>query len=280
MVRSAIRRTLTCAFEGAGADVRFVYVSSIVAFGMGADSKMIRNYVLARTRYGSSKRYGERLFFKLSSQHKRKGYVLRLGQVHGELQSATRAIRRELKNGTAYIPKGSSYTVFAFTIAEALTRIAEGKEKPGLYTLVSDPEWTWREIHEYYCGQVGVEPDIVEYSNDDYLKQSRAGRALSVLRQSARIAGIRFLEKHRELISNSFSHVFPETEQRIAAARLTRKAASEISSVVQERQFKPYQPYQGIAPGHRLNSLTDSRFTMGPLSGQVREVLRNLTGNN
>jgi nucleoside-diphosphate-sugar epimerase len=277
VVRSAIEKTLTSAFEGAGSTMRFVYISSIMAFGMGPNSKVLRNHLVARTRYGSTKRFGERLLFKLARKHKREGYVLRLGQVHGELQSATRAIKRDLKNETAYIPKGPSYAVFAFTIAEALARIAEGKEKPGLYTLVSKPEWTWKEVHEYHTRQAGLKPDIVEYENDEFLNQSIARRAVSSLRPSVRGMSSRLLEKHRELISSSFSHLFPETEQRMAASRLTRKAAGEISAFVRESQYRPYQPYQGVAPGRRLSWLTDSRITMEPLAQQVREVIQNLT---
>lgn len=277
VVRAAIHKTLTGAIKASDTDARVVYISSMMAFGMGTHSKVMRNYSVARTRYGSTKRFGERLLFKLTKTHSREGYVLRLGQVHGELQMTTRAIKRELKNQTAYVPKGPSYTVFAFTIAEALCRIAEGKERPGLYTLVSEPAWSWREIHEYYFRQASIEADIVEYDNDRYLKSSITRKALSLITQPARTAALQFLERHRETISSSFSHFLPETEQKMAADRLTRKAASEISALVEYDRYQPYEPFQGVVPGLRLTSITDSRLTMEPVASKVREVIRNVT---
>ena len=277
VVRSAIRKTLTATIEASDAGARVVYISSMMAFGMGTRSTVMRNYAIARTRYGSTKRFGERLLFKLAKAHAREAYVLRLGQVHGELQSTTHAIKLHMKNETAFVPKGPSYTVFAFTIAEALCRIAEGNERTGLYTLVSEPAWTWREIHEYYFRQAGIEADIVEYDNDEHVKQTRTGKTFSLITQPSRTAAMQFLERHREVISSAFSHLLSKTEQNMAADRLTRKAANEISALIASERYQPYQPFQGVIPGRRLTSITDSRLTMAPLATKVREVIQNVT---
>lgn len=276
-VRAAIKTTLTWAIRGGEPGSRFVYISSIVAYGMGSASETTRNHWLARTAYGASKRYAESLAFRLGWSFGREVYVLRLGQVHGELQSATRNIRREFRNETTYVPAGASYTVFAFTIAEALVRISEGHEQPGRYTLVSVPAWTWKEIHEFYCLELGAKIEVVEYQNDESCFRHIGRKTRSLLKSLTLDPALRFAERHREVIAGSLLFAVPNLEARAATTRLVRRAGAEISLASSATQHRPYQPYRGVVPGRRLRSLSDSRLTMDRVARQVREILRNTT---
>jgi nucleoside-diphosphate-sugar epimerase len=276
-IRAAIKRTLTYAIRDAEGSARFVYISTMIAFGMSGESERFRRYAVARSIYGASKRYGERVALYLGRKHKREVYVLRLGQVHGELQSTTRGIKQGLRNETTYVPSGPAYTVFVFTIAEALVRISEGREQPGSYTLVSVPAWSWKEIHEFYCKPIGLAPEIIEYDNNgDFIKYMRR-RALTVLKRLTTTPLIKFAEKHREVIASYFLFAFPNLEEKLAAIRLKRRAVAEISSGIGEKHYKPYQPYRGVVPGRRLASLSDCRFTMKPVADDVERLLQQTT---
>src|SRR5205823_7322388 len=58
-VRAAMRRVVTNAITYAVPRARFVYISSLMALGVGSQSRSFRWHVLSKTVYGASKRYAE-----------------------------------------------------------------------------------------------------------------------------------------------------------------------------------------------------------------------------
>jgi dTDP-4-dehydrorhamnose reductase len=260
-----ITNLMTCAPPSAHA----VYVSTIMAFGMGPRDRSFHEYALARTVYGATKRYAERLFFRLGKRTKRKAYVLRMGQVHGHLQAVSQNILRSARDETVYVPKGPSWTAFAFTVAEALVNIALGKEEPGLYTLVSVPEWSWKDLHAFYCEKLGFTPEIIEVP----LEQGNVNPLRTLKTWVNRLAlgpTMAVVTRNREFISGNGMYAFPQLEHRARAIYLQRRAAVEIGQYRYDAQCRPYDRlFQGAAPGKRLDSLSDSRETMHELSSKV-----------
>jgi hypothetical protein len=116
-VRSQIGQTIGNAVRFAPAEIPFVYLSSILAFGNPDFHSPLRSYRVSGSAYGSTKRYAERYARKLSTRHNRPAYLFRVGVVHGELQAGTRQALKDLKASaglTAYVPDCESYTVFAY----------------------------------------------------------------------------------------------------------------------------------------------------------------------
>lgn len=275
--RSAIRQIITNAVEQSAHHSRFVYISSMMAFGMEYQSRVIRRYILAHTIYGATKRYAEQLAFRVGRKMGREIYVLRLGQVHGELQSVGRAMMQELRSETAYISDGPSYTVFAFSVAEALVHIALGKERPGLYTLVSVPEWSWKEIYEYYARQRGMRAQVVLLAGEQRTRTAWLRRVFSFVKRFTIDPTVTFVIHHRELIAGYLFFAFPSIEQRLKATYSRRNALAQISEGKNLLQYKPYGfSLIGSVPGQRLQTLSDSRTSMGPLSSEVRQLLRDV----
>src|SRR4029077_6136704 len=77
-----------------------------------------------------------------------------LGQVHGFLQSVNTSFREKLHhNNIAFIDGKETdvtNTVFISSIAEAIIKFLKEDQNPGTYTLVSNPQWTLKQLYTYY----------------------------------------------------------------------------------------------------------------------------------
>lgn len=273
-VRSSVKMILINSIQAAPPQARFVYISSTMAFGMSlrGNQRAYRHYMVSRSVYGATKRFGERLAIRLGRKFGRKVYVLRLGQVHGELQSVSRSLIRQMRDEAAYVPRALSDTVFAFTIAEALRNIAMGKEKSGRYTLVSSPEWSWREIHEFYARRCGIQPQILEVETRNGTRPVLSDIARNILRIC-----IGFLNRNRELFMAHILYALPRLELRAKALNLIRNASNGITQGVSQSRYAPYDPIIGKIPGQRLSFLSDSRTAMMPFVCKIRQVIDDIT---
>jgi nucleoside-diphosphate-sugar epimerase len=275
-IRAAIKRTIRTVMLHAPADAPFVYISSLMAFGVSPNDQTFRPRLWSRTLYGSTKRYAERLVFRLGKRSHRDVYVLRLGQVHGELQSVSRSIMRRLEEEAAYVPVGRSYVVFTYTIAEALVKIATGKEKPGRYSLISAPDWSWTEVYEYYARRAGHEPNMVTFEFGAVTRSSR--RQVESLARRIANPVIQSASQHRESITSYFLRPFPKLEQRFRAVWGLRRARAEVSQMIMLKRQGQYRPFnvQGEVPGERLRSISDCRTGMILPVMAVQRLLQNV----
>jgi hypothetical protein len=132
----------------------FIYMSSIMAYGTGPDEKYVRHHRIAKSSYAYIKRVAEKVTFRVCKRHKVNAYVFRLGQVHGFLQSVNVAYRQELRSPITVYVDGSAEdntnTIFISSIAEAILECGNKSAKPGLYTLVSSPQWKLKQLYDYY----------------------------------------------------------------------------------------------------------------------------------
>lgn len=266
-MRRRTQSAVTQLVEQSPAAFRVVYISTQMAFGIGQGYTDRRYHFLAHTTYGAVKRYGEQLVRRLARAAGKEAYVLRLGQVHGELQSVSqqmRAVFREQRKVS--LPDTVSDTVFAYSIAEALANIAAGKEKPGVYTLMSTPDWHWRDIYDYYCEEAGRRPELHLYS----CSPSRIPRKWL---RAAQAAGKRVLLRHRESIGAYVLSRMPQTEGGILAKYRLSNAARDIASALALPTIPSCIPVVGPIAGRRLACLTDSRVSMRDPAKEVRAIL-------
>jgi nucleoside-diphosphate-sugar epimerase len=262
-IRDFIRTNVKNAVCGSPAGSPHVFVSTQSVYRLTTDEPFYRVY--ART-----KLHAESVVRRWGARRGRPVYVLRLGQVHGLLQSVSHDLVAEMRPEPTLVPRMDSFTVFAFTVAEALAHIALGREAPGTYTLISVPAWTWREVHAYYAERAQVTPDIVETPMPS--TRSAAGRAHPRAWQSAlwRIA-----VRHRELLDDIAHRVWPGLAERARAEYLKRRVRQELA----QSPLPPWRPYlqDKAVPGRRLATLSDSRLTMRDPTRRVQELLAALT---
>ena len=270
-VRATMREVIPSLAAAAPAGVPYVYLSSVTAFGVPDFHQPLKEYWFSRNMYGACKRYGERLAMRSASEQKRPGYVLRVGVVHGELQAVTRKTLQTVRSAgdrLASVPDAESYTVFAFSIAEALMGIVNGRERPGLYTMLSSPGWSWRDVHEWYCRRAEVTPRIQMLAADP---QPSAWKG-AIRSMTAPVQKLVFASK--DVIASYLTAATPAIENQFRAVYHTRNAAREIAAGERGHQYRPYGNNHTVFPGQRLRSLSDSRVTMEPYAGRVREIMR------
>jgi nucleoside-diphosphate-sugar epimerase len=132
----------------------YFYMSSIMAYGMPDGEKWIGHYYIPRTPYAYIKRRLEKF---TQGRGKRLGvqiFNFRLGQVHGFLQSVNGSFRKKLSDSNIALVDGNPddpvNIIFIYPLCEAIIQCIKGLHPPGLYTLVSSPQWTLKELYDYY----------------------------------------------------------------------------------------------------------------------------------
>lgn len=269
-IRESVKSNIDNVVRHAPQGAPYVYISTISAYGMGRDDSKMKNYFFARTTYAADKRCLER--FALSQQSEREIYVLRLGQVHGFLQKVSHEFMKETASGEVRLPFSAdtnSYTVFCYSIAEALINIMKGRERPGKYTFVSTPEWSWGDIYNYWASQRGVELNLVASKNLEL--QTIGSTFLRNLKRFLLAPIMRVGVKHKQLILNIILVGFPSFQEKMQAEYLRRNAIRELSyanNVATSRKFQI-----GKIPGNRLVSLSDSRLTMSEATLAVKVIV-------
>lgn len=275
-IRGSSAQTSAAVARGAPPRSKLVFASTLMAFGHPvAAGAPVRHHRVARTAYGANKRAAETHATREGARAGHDVWVLRLGQVHGEMQTISRMILGYLTAEPTEAPDEPSNTVFVFSIAEALVRIAEGREAAGSYTLVSHPQWTWRDVALYYAGRLGIAPRL-ESTGRGILggSQARAG-ALARLRAG----GFAAVAAQRDFLNAYVLHRRASLEWAAKASWLRRSARSQIARGA-AREIRDLPRFAGAflgdAPGRRLESLSDSRATMEAHAIQVREILQHI----
>ena len=237
-IRNAIRH--------APAGAPYVFISTQSVFCLDPAHPEFTAYRLAKLR-------AEQTALQQGRKVGRPVFVLRLGQVHGPLQSVSRAITREFRAETAYVPALDSYAVFTYSIAEALANIAAGREAPGTYTLLAYPQWRWTEVHAYYARWTGLVSKAIE-------EPPQAAATSTLARSRAALQSFCSTEifRHREWLEYWGARLFPRRMQQLRLAHYRRQAGAEIDELRAKQSWRPYGQKIQI-PGARLESISDIR---------------------
>jgi nucleoside-diphosphate-sugar epimerase len=246
-----VRRMIALSPSG----VPFVFASTMMAFGMRHGERTCRRYLISRTSYGTEKRRQEREVREATGgSNTRPAYVLRFAEVHGEIQPVTRYYVNAVTRGAVTVTRGldsPSTVITCFTIANALRNIADGREDPGRYTVVEQPEWTWRQFYEWVAVNSGVEVALSELPTSP----SYPGPVRMMKPVLARLGAsfFRLAAENRDVITSHF-HIPPRIEYRFRIEYQRRKVASEVEPQID--QPEPRDHMLGPVPGRRLRDRT------------------------
>jgi NAD dependent epimerase/dehydratase family. len=143
----------------------FIYMSSIMAYGMPNNEKRLKSYRFPRAFYGFIKRKTERLVVSMGLRYKVDVYNFRLGQVHGFLQSVSESFRDKLSSvKVAYLDGDENdftNTIFISSLCDAIIACRYQRIKPAVYTLVSYPQWTLKELYTFYLDYFFLDTHII-----------------------------------------------------------------------------------------------------------------------
>jgi len=153
-VNEFYRARLTYVIAHMQNDSNYVFASSMNALGFSDRSPKLRYHLFPSSIYCASKRYAEKLSISLGKKYNVNVFIFRFGQVHGVTQKSTIVLRKLINDGYSFeIPDTPSWTIFTYSIAEALISVSNKLEVPGVYTLVSPHEWSWEELLNYIAAK-------------------------------------------------------------------------------------------------------------------------------
>jgi hypothetical protein len=135
-------------------DAPFVYFSTVSAYGSDLYSEGSSWRLYAR-----EKRHLEGYTLDACERASKRGYPLRLGLVVGANQDRSHRMRRKLAaarraDDTVQVPVAAgrgSNVVHAATVAEAIEWCARDRPEPRTYTVLNEPQWSWRETLAWHA---------------------------------------------------------------------------------------------------------------------------------
>lgn len=267
-IRSQIRALVEASIRGAPAGVPYVSASTLMAFGAAQADELFRWRLIARTAYAGAKRFGERLAIRAGHRHQHPVYALRLGQVHGALQSVSRSIFETLREReSVFVPNGPAFAVFTVSVADALAGIAKGNFRPGIFTMVEDPQWSWKELWELYMRLAGRSGRVDEFSCA--LEPRPLARTGAGVRQMVTHRIIAALTRWREPISWYALSRFPQIERQARARYAMRAARAEIAELQTAERETPVRAAPALLPGKRIGIRSDH----GRIEAELRALL-------
>lgn len=147
--KSQIENTISQMKSGA----RYVYMSSIWAHGMGPGETTVKNYLFPRGQYSYIKRQVEAFVRSTAQKQNVLPFNLRLGQVHGFLQSVKCDYVVQGAAGKVLLPfseQAKANIVFTYNVAETLEKINNNEINQGTYTLILSPQWEVKQLYGFY----------------------------------------------------------------------------------------------------------------------------------
>lgn len=238
--RRANERIVTNSVRYASDDAPIIYFSSQAAFGSELGAKW-SDWSL----YTREKRNAERLLFETCEETDKPGYVFRLGNVYGENQRATGRILDAIEGvevlDVVAEPDQPTNVVHTVTILDAIQRCGKGDVDEGQYSLVNEPEWTPRDVFEYY----GTDDLTVRFHPPD--DGGSLGKVLG--------KGWNIIEDKQDVL-RTFTVFLPDWANQILFHQyLKSQRAGELSSLKTGNPFEDHMFDVDPMPGERVPNL-------------------------
>lgn len=202
-INDQIKHQLKSIFPLLPKNTLFIYMSTIMAFGMPDGHKRVTHFYIPRTTYAYFKRRAEKLVHQLSYKYHIRGYNFRLGQVHGFLQSVNASYREKMSFAQDIVLDGNSNDsvniIFISTLAEAILLTFKNSIKPGTYSLVEYPQWALQELYLYYIKYYSFENNLefINQSNTLPSPEKTKFSIINLIKQFRSIIEIFFLIKSK-----------------------------------------------------------------------------------
>jgi dTDP-4-dehydrorhamnose reductase len=223
-----------------------IYFSTIRVFSHKVDPSTSR--FLATPGYDKDKKHLEKVLVSESKKNNKKFFGLRLGHVFGNNQERTRDFKKIFSKPTIKVqvnPEKKSNVVHTITIKDAILKCLEPDMPSGIFSLVNNPQWTWKEVIDSYKN-----PETnVEYKRE-LINSVENNFFWNILKSNKK-----FLAPLRYYIS-------PKFDSKINKKLATKRMIVAISNLKTEDIFYTsafnYEPI----PGPFLNNLEETNFLL------------------
>jgi dTDP-4-dehydrorhamnose reductase len=220
-----------------------IYLSTIRAFANKVDPTTSKYWP---PRYDVEKQFLEKIMKKNAVKYNKKGISFRCGHVFGEGQPNTIEIRKKLSENKKITvpvnPNTASNILHIITLKEAVFKCLDKNIKSGTYSLVNNPQWTWKEIFNFY-------------NNNCDLKFISPNSEKTRLNQKI----YRLLKGKRKFLIPVLYHMPKRFEPKIIMEMSIRKYKSEINKLKLEETITNGNFAYLPIPGIKLSNLTKTK---------------------
>ena len=232
-----------------------IYMSTIRAFAHKVDPTTSRFWP---PRYDAEKQYLERVMLSECRKRRKRGFPLRIGHVYGENQGSVKNIKKILSNKKIVVqasPENKSNVVHTVTLKDAILKCIQPEVKPRVYSVVNNPQWTWKDVFEYYNKKTQIEfkssTPMSKNSNDFLWKMIKA---------------------NRKYIIPILEHLPRRFDKDILRKRSMKKMLLEISMLKNEEIISSGDFGYNPIPGLFLPGLTETRELLKNSSLEVFKI--------
>ena len=159
-----------------------IYISSISAWGGKLASKYQHDLLVREKRFIEKRVKRKCTVWNRKYKNQKRAYILRVGHVMGMMQKQTNELEKLLgKEGRIYIDADGnleSNVAHIMIVIRAIVMCQNEEIKPGKYTVVNSPQWSWKEVIEYYAPE-GTE--IQFYGSKSGNKKSIKNNVVSMI---------------------------------------------------------------------------------------------------
>jgi len=128
-----------------------IYFSTIRAFSDKIDPNTSKFWT--KPGYDKEKKHLENFFISESKKRKKKAFAFRIGHVFGDNQSRTRDFKKIFSKQSIIVqvdPEKKSNIVHTVTIKDAIMKCIQSNITSGIFSLVNNPQWSWKEVIDFY----------------------------------------------------------------------------------------------------------------------------------
>lgn len=245
------------AVEFSAKESEIIYLSSVMAFG----DDIYPDY--ENTIYPQEKQNLEEVTLKATNKTGKTGYALRLGHVNGPTQDWTRNIIDTIEKSEELVIQANSNKfsniVHSVTIADAVAICHKEEPKSGKYTLVNQPQWSWRDVFEHYS-----EDTTIKFTNPT------ASSSTSIIEQV--IDPLKnFIESHRTSFIPYMVFLPEKLNDEIIHRYRLEEINEEITSLNSDITFHMHHFDHKPAPGPTLPKLKETHNII-----QQEEIIKDL----
>ena len=228
---------------------KFIFASSMNAFGIDNKRKILKNYFFSSSIYASNKRYAEKYAKKLGKKSSIDIFILRLSEVHGTYQRASENIMKLINRKFVFeIPKTPAWITFVTLIKDVIINIINNKEKPGMYTIFCDDIY-WIDLLEYFGKKINIKPR--------YRIINQQSNFVNKLKSFI----YHFLLSKKDTIRGNLN-ISTNLEELMKLNYRINKASYEFQKINKAKIYSEYNRYKGVLPGKRIRSLNYDKLAL------------------
>ena len=220
-----------------------IYLSTVRAFANKVDPTTSKFWP---PRYDVEKQFLEKIVKKDAAKYNKKGISFRCGHVFGEGQPNTRAIRKLLSQNKKITinvnPNALSNILHIMTLKDAIFKCLNENIKSETYSLVNHPQWTWKEIFDFY-------------NNNCELKFVSPNAKKSSISQTI----FKLLKGKKKYLIPILYNIPKKYESRIIMELSIRKYKSEINKLELEEKVTNANFNYIPIPGIQLSNLSETK---------------------